>query len=411
MSIKSRKVTRLSLPSRRARRYDVVFYTPWIGSILSNRELLPPGGAERQMLLLAKSLARRGLSVAIIAYGDEADLPHEIDGVSIAPRPPYRERPGLAGKLFEIFRIWQALWRTPSHTIVYRCAGIELGVIGVYAKLARRHLVFSSANIVDFHPQKLMTKRRDLFLYRLGVRLADAIVVQTEEQIDLCNRSFGRRPTLIKSISPLSNAPAGPAEAFLWIGRLVSYKRPLAYINLARAFPEARFWMVGVPTPHHDDDRHVVEAVDAASAEVPNLDLLPPRSHDDLKHLLSRAVASVNTADFEGMPNVLLEAWSTGVPALVLTHDPGGVVRKHGLGSFASGSPEALVALAREQWTTRHHRPELARRCRAYIADHHAPELISHQWLSVLSLGMCVTDISPSPAEPDRTEVELPCAG
>ena len=47
---------------------------------------------------------------------------------------------------------------------------------------------------------------------------------------------------------------------------------------------------------------------------------------------MCRAVAAVNTSEFEGMPNVLLEAWSRGVPALVLHYDPGGVVRAHRLG-------------------------------------------------------------------------------
>lgn len=336
------------------------------------------------MLMLAKSLAQRGLGVAIIAFGEEAELPNEVAGVTIVPRPPYRKRARVVGKLAETFRIWQALWRAPSRTIVIRGAGIPLGLIAVYARIARRSVVFSSANIIDFDYQKLMPKRRDLFIYELGVRLADAIVVQTDEQVDLCHAAFGRRPTLIRSMCPLTEPQSEAAEAFLWIGRLVSYKRPLAYIELARALPEARFWMVGVPLPHREDDRLVAETVIAASDELPNLELLPPRSHDDIERLILRAIASVNTADFEGMPNVLLEAWSRGVPALVLTHDPGGVVREHGLGGFANGSPETLVALARQQWATRDDREEVAHRCRAYIGEHHAPEVVAKQWLGVL---------------------------
>ena len=36
-------------------------------------------------------------------------------------------------------------------------------------------------------------------LYRLGVRLADAIVVQTEEQVPMCEATFHRRAHLIKA--------------------------------------------------------------------------------------------------------------------------------------------------------------------------------------------------------------------
>ena len=98
---------------------------------------------------------------------------------------------------------------------------------------------------------------------------------------------------------------------------------------------------------------------------------------------MSRAVASVNTADFEGMPNVLLEAWSFGIPPLVRTHDPSGVVTAYRLGGFANGSRERLVELARDQWRSRHDREELALRCRAYLAAHHAPEAVLRGWLDV----------------------------
>ena len=45
-------------------------------------------------------------------------------------------------------------------------------------------------------------------------------------------------------------------------------------------------------------------------------------------------------------------------------HDPGGVDHANGLGGFADGSLPELVELAREQWSRRSDRAELARRCR-----------------------------------------------
>jgi glycosyltransferase involved in cell wall biosynthesis len=127
----------------------------------------------------------------------------------------------------------------------------------------------------------------------------------------------------------------------------------------------------------------------AQASELPNLKLLAPRSQPEIEELMSRAVASVNTAEFEGMPNVLLEAWTQGVPALVLNHDPGGVVSTNGLGGFAHGSPTLLVELARQQWMLRDSQEErlaVARRCREYIERNHAPEVVIDQWLGVLGV-------------------------
>lgn len=337
------------------------------------------------MLGLAKALAARGARVAIVAYGTAADLPGDVEGVAVIPRPPYRKRRQPLGKLAETLTIWRALWRTPSRFVVRRGAGIDVGLVAAFARLTGRRFVFSTANVVDFDYAKFLPKARDLAIYRYGVRAADSVVVQTEEQVALCERAFSRRPVMIKSIASLCDEQTAFPEAFLWVGRIVSYKRPLEYLALARAVPEARFWMLAVPTPHGEAGETLFDQIASEAASLPNLELLAPRGHAEVGELMDRSVASVNTADFEGMPNVLLEAWSRGVPALVLNHDPSGVVRTYGLGGFANGSPERLAELARELWATRGDRPHLSARCRAYVTDHHGPDAVAAQWLQVFA--------------------------
>jgi glycosyltransferase involved in cell wall biosynthesis len=386
----------------RTRSLDVVFYTPFIGLMLSRGPSLPPGGAETQILMIAKGLVRRGLRVGIIVFGRPEDLPRAVDGVRIVPRPPFIKR-RLIGKFIEMFVIWRVLWRTPSKVIVFRGVGLQLMLLGVFARVFGRRLVFSSANIVDFDCRLLLAKHRDARMYEIGVRLAHAIVVQTEEQIGMCRHAFGRSPALIKSLKPLAEPVASDPEAFLWVGRLVSYKRPLDYLELARSVPEARFWMVGVP-PIEAKERRLAEVVVARASELPNLQLLAPRSQPEIEELMSRAVAAVNTAEFEGMPNVLLEAWTKGVPALVFSHDPGGVVSMYGLGEFAHGSKKLLAELARKQWILRDNPAEriaVARRCREYIEQNHAPEVVLDQWLEIL--GICTSE-SPQPALTEAAE-------
>ncbi len=368
-------------------RHDVVFYAPEVAETLKGEQFFPRGGAEKQVVMLARALARDGYRVAIVVSGRAEGLPAEVGGVTIGVRrPPTRGR-GLAGKVVEAVRIWRSLAKLPSHYIVVRGATVDLGVIGVYARLARRRLVFASANLSDFQPQRIESNRLYLRLYGLGVRLSRLIVVQTEEQAEQCRAAFRRRASVIRSISELAPAQEQGPVAFLWVGRLVAYKRPLEYIALARALPEARFWMVGVPTPHLAGDQMVIEAVLAQVRSVPNLELLTPRPHMELQRLMARAVASVNTAAFEGMSNALLEGWSMGVPALVLSYDPDGVLNRHGLGAFAAGDADRFAESARALWRTRHDRVELSERCRTYIATHHAPEIIAQQWAAVLDSG------------------------
>jgi glycosyltransferase involved in cell wall biosynthesis len=367
--------------------HDVVFYAPEVGKTLRGDQFFPQGGAEKQVVMLARALARDSYRVAIIVSGKAEELPAEVGGVTIGVRrPPTRGR-GLTGKFIEIVRIWRSLAKLPSRCIVVRGATVDLGVIGVFARLARRRLVFASANVSDFQHHRIEPNRLYLLVYRLGVLLSRLIVVQTEEQAELCRTAFRRRVRVIRSISQLAPAEDEVPVAFLWVGRLVAYKRPLEYIALARSLPLARFWMVGTPIPHLAGDEMVIDAVFSQARSVPNLELLTPRPHVELQRLMARAVASVNTAAFEGMSNALLEGWSMGVPALVLSYDPGGVVTRHGLGAFAAGDADRFVESARELWRTRQDRVNLSERCRTYIATHHAPEIIAQQWAALAVNG------------------------
>ncbi len=108
------------------RRFDVVFYTPSVGGIISCAESLPSGGAEKQVLMLANELAALCARVTIIAFGGPAELPDDVDGVSIVPRPHHGKHGGLVGNLVETMQIWRSLRRAPSIAVVARMAGPHL---------------------------------------------------------------------------------------------------------------------------------------------------------------------------------------------------------------------------------------------------------------------------------------------
>jgi glycosyltransferase involved in cell wall biosynthesis len=279
----------------------------------------------------------------------------------------------------------------------------EVGIAAVFSKLFGRRFVYSSASLSDFVPDKqprlapevdlsrLSRKDSDWKLFQLGIRLADAVVVQTEEQARLYKARSRRPPVLIRSIAEPAPQREGLPEAFLWIGRITESKRPEAFVELARSLPEARFWMVAVPASDRADHVALMTALERSAENIPNLELLPPRPREDLMHLLPRAVAIVSTSDFEGMPNTFLEGWTRGVPALALAHDPDGVIERYRLGSFADGSQERLSTLASSLWDKRRDQTDVSERCRQYVLDYHSPEVVSGRWLEVLGIHTRVT--------------------
>jgi glycosyltransferase involved in cell wall biosynthesis len=370
-----------------SRRFDVAFYVPWIAPLLTSEDARPTGGAETQIYLLGRALAERGAKVCFLAFElPGISLPSSVDGVSVVVRPPYRSHQRF-GKVREIASLFRAVVGVDAGVIVTRSAGPHVGLVGLAAKLSRRRFVYSSANLSDFDFGRLSPRRYNNALFRLGIRLADEIVVQTQEQARLCQERYGRTPVLIESIAETAPQRTSEPEAFLWMARLVWYKRPLAFVDLAESLPEAKFWMVGVPVPFTEGGPELLAELERRAAAVPNLELLSPRPRPVLMDLVERAVAVVNTADFEGMPNTFLEGWARGVPALALTHDPADVIETHDLGAFAHGSPERLTELARTYWEERNDQAEVALSCRRYIEVHHSPESVSGRWLKALGIG------------------------
>lgn len=362
--------------------YDALFYFLAAGALIERKGLRPPpGGAEVQVILIATALAKRGLRVCLcVSDIPGGSMPAGFDGVDVLVRPPYR-RHGIVGHLIEAAVTVRTVRRVRAKVLVTRGAGFEIGIIGILARASRRRFVHSFANVSDFDFKVVAPKILDRLLYECGIRAADVLVVQTAEQQDACTRKYRRVSALIRNIVEESPAASEEPEAFLWAGRAIWYKRPLDYVELARAMPDARFWMI--PLPSVEGDSLLSELRRAASA-VPNLELLEPRSRDVLGRLLGRTVATINTSDFEGMSNVILEGWARGVPTLSLYHDPDGVIVRENLGDFASGNWDAFVESGKTLWASRSHHPGLSSRCREYVRREHSEDAIAEAWVDVL---------------------------
>jgi glycosyltransferase involved in cell wall biosynthesis len=345
------------------------------------------GGAERQMMLLAKALSSRGVQVAHIVFQpqDPIALPSHL---TLVRREEDAGKRSLAGGLQEAVRIWRALKVADARVTIVRMATPAVGVAALYCKLHRRRLIFSSANDSDFIPaatsDRSLSRALSRALYRLGVRLADVVVVQSRDQVSLARRRFpGLREIVhIPSFCEPADKPDDEVEqgSLLWIGRITAEKAPLRYVELARALPDGRFTMIPIELRASREHQQLRQAVRG----IENLELGERLPHPQLMNMISRAVAVVNTSKVEGLPNVFLEAWARGIPVLSLECDPDGVIARRGLGIAASGSWDRFVAGARELLDGGLARAELSHRTRAYIEEVHSIDSVAARWADVI---------------------------
>jgi glycosyltransferase involved in cell wall biosynthesis len=334
------------------------------------------GGAELQMWHLAHGLAGAGLRVCHVISGNGDGPPHSGQVALV-----YERFPDGRDNLFGANRrVVNALTSADAALYVQRSAGFATGVVGTYARLRGRAFVFSSSSDGDLTRASL-AHRSTAASFRLGVRCANAIVVQTESQRALARETLRRSPQVIPSYCEPALAPAHRREYFLWVGAAIDYKGPLEMLDLARAVPEATFVMV---LGRRGNEQALHAEVQRAAQALPNVELLSSRPRREILALYDRAIAVVNTSAFEGMPNVLLEGWARGVPALTLHVDPGGVIVEHGLGAVARGSMERLAAETRDAWTRRDGFDPRRDSAQEYVGAIHAPDVVTGKWLRVL---------------------------
>src|SRR5205823_6037597 len=187
-----------------------------------------------QTYYLARALRRTGLRVCHIV-ADVDGLPREHEGIRVVTQAINHDQ--NIGQYSTA--IVKALNACNAKLYVQRSAGYETGIVASFAKARRRRFIFSSSSTSDFDTSS--HRRINSFSYRIGLRLADAVVVQSEEQLGLLQTSAirVRAARVIPSFAEVNPHTRHTREAFLWIGALKSYKDPLAYVGLAELVPDA----------------------------------------------------------------------------------------------------------------------------------------------------------------------------
>lgn len=327
------------------------------------------GGAEVQQTLLAHALAARGYPVTVVSlvHGGPSDLVH--DGIRMLTS--FSLSGGVPGTRFlpRARKLWRALAKADGALYLHQCAGPLAGLIAAFCRRRGRKFIFQTASVDDVDGGYLRRANpRDRWLYRLGVRWADEVIVQTEEHRHHLRERFGRGGVVIPnghSLPPRPRAP-GAGRDVLWVGMVRAVKGPERFLELARLVPDRRCVLIG----GNDLDPAYADGIRRAAADLPNVEMAGFQPREKVLAALENALCLVNTSDHEGFPNTFIEAWAMGVPVISLRNDPDGRIRGRSLGEVVETIPEmarAVEALGRSP----DRRRDLFERCRDYCESEH----------------------------------------
>jgi glycosyltransferase involved in cell wall biosynthesis len=351
------------------------------------------GGIETQLTILAKGLSRQGCRVSLITYDHGQDDGEVFDGVAVLKS--YAPETGIRGLrvIARIIKLWAAMRQADADVYLQMGAGAETGWVALGCRMMRprRPFVFCLASNANYaahlHSGFLGWEGH---LYRRGLRSADLVVAQTNEQRRGLRERTGIESRVISMAiaQPEQQCDTSGRNRVLWIGRITATKRLEWLLEAAEQCPELQFDVVGSP---NTSDEYVVDLVKRAEV-IPNMTVHGRVSAAELDRVYGSTRVLCCTSQLEGFPTSFLEAWSHGIP-LVTTFDPDGIVARHRLGAIAK-NPDELAEQLRNIIEDKTKYAALSQAAKRYYLDNHTVEKVSRQFrnefenLQTLSSGV-----------------------
>ncbi len=377
--------------SMMGRKFNVCFFALNAYSYLSEGNHNFAGGAERQQVLLAKELARRGHRISFIVNDyRQPDIEKIGDIIVYKNSLPKFKNIIILFKIINIFHFWKILENTGADIYYQRTAGSITGNIALFCLFRRKKFVYSIAHKFDVDGtcihESYLTQKISIIkwcyksLFILGLRLADCVIAQNNNQLALLQNNFSKKGTIIRSIYNVqenTRYEKGSSE-ILWIASIQSWKGPEIFLELAKKIPEARFRMIGGASV----DKNYFESIKNKAHGISNLEFTGFVQPDKIQQFYKNAIIFINTSDSEGFPNTFLEAWSHSVPVVSLNVDPDEIISKNELG-FHSENVSQLIEDVRKLLQNDELRNRLGQNGRKYVEKEHSVSMICKRYEQV----------------------------
>lgn len=361
------------------------FYSEYLLPVLVPTGVPFAGGAETQLAKLARGMRARDFDVSVVTcdFGQPARI--RVDDIDIYRA--FRLRSPIPILRFfhpRLTRGIAALRAADAEVYYVSGSGMPAGLAYEVAHLKRAGFVNHAASDYDLvRSAPRRSGARDRWWYRRAIRGADALFSQTEFQKRAFADTFGLASDVLPNLVEIPARAVDPGQngPIVWLGTYKSIKRPEWFTDLARDLPGHRFVMVGVVPPPPLTQQHW-ESARAAARDLPNLEVRGFMDHDQLENLFRTASLLVHTSPIEGFSNVMLEAWSYGLPTVSCV-DPDDIVKREGLGDAVHEYPELLAAV-RRQMADPAARTAAGARARAYVVAKHSPEVVLDRLAALL---------------------------
>lgn len=280
---------------------------------------LAAGGAERVIAQLLNEWSANDVECSLILLSktqpfytiSEKVIVHEIGKVSDNP---------ILNKFKQYQRVRMLVKDTSPDVVLSLPEEIGIYVIGALFG-TRIPVVVSERN----NPWVMPNKKTTRFLRKVLYPFATGLIFQTKQAASFFSTKLQRKGAVLANPLDLSRIPEsceGEREKIIvGAGRLEKQKN---FHLLIDAFAEFYKKHTDYKLVIYGDGSLRDELENHARSKLPGSTFSFPGKANDLLERMNKASAFVLSSDFEGVPNVLIEAMASGVPSVSTDCAPGG---------------------------------------------------------------------------------------
>ncbi|MBN1234283.1 MAG: glycosyltransferase family 4 protein [Candidatus Coatesbacteria bacterium] len=317
------------------------------------------GGGPIQSFLVAKGLADLGWKVVFAAQREDPE--GMLDETFLDKRIKVywlkKVFPGL--EWLHIPKLYCIIRKEKIEVLFTHIYTALIGVLAILKKMTGLTFVYMRGTIIFCKKQPLWVKgyigryniiQKLLYfssnvLSRIGIKFADIILAQTEEQKEMYKKNFGRDSIVYAGPSILYKEDKEvlefPEKPFiLWIGNLVPVKRPEILFEIARQMPDYQFVMAGGTW-----GKGYAAKVKEEANRISNLKDYGEVTYRQSNSLIDNCLVLLSTSEYEGYPNIFKEAWLCGKPVVSMSPIRFTMIEKERLGALTETIEETLIAL------------------------------------------------------------------
>jgi len=302
------------------------------------------GGAEVQLLLLAKECAKEAALQVSMLVGDYRQQPVEYrEGIELI-RAVYFKKNIFS----QIYYFYRAFKKVDADVYVHTSLTPFSWVFMLYAKLRRKKMIYRVSHNAEADGGR--SKKDGFFKYLfapLVFSLADEIIVQNEYQKFALEATAKRKVRLIKTGYPIPAPAPVKKDIVLWVSRHETWKNPDLFLRLAQEFPEQKFVMI---CQRSLGGLGRFQATVKKARGMRNVEFIGYVPFARIETYFARAKIFVNTSRQEGFPNTFIQSCVAQTPILSFAVNPDnfltayrcGICAEGGWGKFREGFIELL---------------------------------------------------------------------